>query len=40
MLESDIRVVFVQPQCSTKSASVVAGEVGGQVVFADPLAEE
>ncbi len=38
--ESDIRVVFVQPQFSTKSASVVAQEIGGQVVFADPLAED
>jgi zinc transport system substrate-binding protein len=30
----------VQPQFSTKSASVVAREIGGQVVFADPLAED
>ncbi len=34
-----IRVVFVQPQFSTKSADLVAGEIGGEVVFADPLAE-
>jgi zinc transport system substrate-binding protein len=38
--DRDIRVVFVQPQFSTKSASVVAREIGGQVVFADPLAED
>lgn len=34
-----IRVIFVQPQFSTKSAEVVAREIGGQVVHADPLAE-
>ena len=36
--KSDVRVVSVQPQSSTKSASVVAREMDGQVVFADPLA--
>jgi zinc transport system substrate-binding protein len=35
-----IKVVFVQPQFSTKSARLVAHEIGGQVVPADPLAEE
>lgn len=35
-----IRVVFVQPQFSTKSARLVAREIGGQVAFADPLAED
>jgi zinc transport system substrate-binding protein len=35
-----IRVIFVQPQFSTKSADLVAKEIGGQVVFADPLAED
>lgn len=35
-----IKVIFVQPQFSTKSARLVAGEIGGQVAFADPLAEE
>ncbi|RPJ74752.1 MAG: cation ABC transporter substrate-binding protein, partial [Desulfobacteraceae bacterium] len=34
-----IRVVFVQPQFSAKSAEMVAREIGGQVVAADPLAE-
>ena len=35
---SGIRVIFVQPQFSTKSAALVAKAIGGQVVFADPLA--
>jgi zinc transport system substrate-binding protein len=38
--ESGIRVVFVQPQFSTKSAALIAQEIGGQVAFADPLAED
>jgi len=38
--EKGIRVVFVQPQFSTKSAEVLAKEIGGQVVFANPLAED
>jgi zinc transport system substrate-binding protein len=33
-----IKVIFVQPQFSTKSAQIVAQEIGGQVVLADPLA--
>lgn len=36
----DIKMVFVQPQLSTKSADIIAREIGGQVVFADPLAED
>jgi zinc transport system substrate-binding protein len=35
-----VRVVFVQPQFSTKSAELVARAIGGQVAFADPLAED
>jgi zinc transport system substrate-binding protein len=35
-----IRVVFVQPQFATKSAALVAREIGGQVAIADPLAED
>ena len=35
-----IKVVFVQPQFSTKSAKLIAKEIGGVVAFADPLAEE
>jgi len=36
----DIKVIFVQPQFSTKSAELVAREIGGQVAFANPLAED
>ena len=36
--EHDIKVVFVQPQFSSKSAQQVAREIGGQVAFVDPLA--
>jgi zinc transport system substrate-binding protein len=31
--ENDIKVIFVQPQFSTKSAEVVAREIGGQVAL-------
>ena len=34
----DIRVIFVQPQFSTKSAETIAKAIGGTVVVADPLA--
>lgn len=35
-----IKVIFVQPQFSSKSAKLIAGEIGGQLVFADPLAAD
>lgn len=35
-----IKVVFVQPQFSTKSAEVIAKAIGGQITFADPLAPD
>ncbi len=38
--ESNIHVIFVQPQFSRKSAEVVAREIDGKVIFADPLAED
>jgi zinc transport system substrate-binding protein len=38
--EKGIKVVFVQPQFSTKSAELIAREIGGQVAFANPLAED
>jgi zinc transport system substrate-binding protein len=38
--ESGTTVVFVQPQVSAKSAELVAREIGGKVVSADPLAED
>ncbi|MFH1090072.1 MAG: zinc ABC transporter substrate-binding protein [Pseudomonadota bacterium] len=34
-----IKVIFVQPQFSAKAAEAIAGSIGGQVVMADPLAE-
>ncbi|CAB1061379.1 Zinc ABC transporter, substrate-binding protein ZnuA [Olavius sp. associated proteobacterium Delta 1] len=37
--EIDIKVIFVQPQYSVRNAELIAREIGGQVVFADPLAE-
>jgi zinc transport system substrate-binding protein len=36
--DSRIRVIFVQPQFSAKSAALVAREIKGQVMTADPLA--
>jgi zinc transport system substrate-binding protein len=38
--KNGIKVVFVQPQFSTKSAELIAREIGGQVAFANPLAED
>ena len=38
--ESKINVIFVQPQFSTKSANQIAKAIDGQVVPADPLAED
>ena len=38
--EKGIKVVFVQPQFSARSAALVAREIGGQVAFADPLAAD
>ena len=38
--KNDIKIIFVQPQFSAKSAEVIARGIGGQVVFADPLAED
>jgi zinc transport system substrate-binding protein len=35
-----IKVIFVQPQFSEKSAETIAKAIGGKVVFADPLAED
>lgn len=36
--EHHITVIFAQPQFSRRSAAIVAGEIGGRVVVADPLA--
>ncbi len=38
--EKGSKVIFVQPQFSTKSAKIVARSIGGQVAFANPLAED
>ncbi|MCB2173531.1 zinc ABC transporter substrate-binding protein, partial [archaeon] len=38
--KTGIRVIFAQPQFSAKSAEVIARGIGGQVVLADPLAED
>jgi len=35
-----IKFIFVQPQFSAKSATLIAREIDGQVVYADPLAED
>lgn len=35
-----IKVIFAQPQFSAKSARIVAEAIDGQVLFADPLAED
>jgi zinc transport system substrate-binding protein len=35
--KNKIKVIFAQPQFSAKSARVVADEIGGQVIFADPM---
>ena len=35
-----IKIIFVQPQFSTKSAETIAKAIDGQVIFADPLAED
>ena len=38
--EQGVRVVFVQPQLSRKSAETIADAIGGVVVAVDPLAED
>ena len=38
--QNDIKVIFAQPQLSARSAELIAREIGGHVVFADPLAED
>jgi zinc transport system substrate-binding protein len=39
-MANDIKIIFVQPQFSSKSAKLVAREIGGQVAVADPLAQD
>jgi zinc transport system substrate-binding protein len=37
--EDGIKVIFVQPQFSSKSAKLIAQEIGGEVAVVDPLAD-
>lgn len=39
-IANNVKVVFVQPQFSAKSAQTIAGQIGGKVVFVDPLARD
>lgn len=38
--EEGIRVIFAQPQFSVKSAKLISRSIQGEVIFADPLAED
>ena len=38
--EEGVKVIFVQPQFSTKRAEIIAKAIGGRIVSADPLAED
>jgi zinc transport system substrate-binding protein len=38
--QKQIKFIFVQPQFSARNAKLVAQEIGGQVVYADPLAAD
>jgi zinc transport system substrate-binding protein len=38
--EKEVKVIFVQSQFSTRSADVLAQEIGGEVVAVDPLAKD
>ncbi|MFC1944313.1 metal ABC transporter solute-binding protein, Zn/Mn family [Chloroflexota bacterium] len=38
--EFDIEVIFASPQFNPRNAEVIAGEIGGRVVFVDPLARD
>lgn len=40
MQAENIRVIFVQPQFSSRSAKLIAHAIKGRVVFVDPLAED
>jgi zinc transport system substrate-binding protein len=35
-----INIIFAQPQFSSRSAKLVAEEIGGQVILVDPLASD
>jgi zinc transport system substrate-binding protein len=38
--EKNVKVIFVQAQFNTRSANVLAQEIGGEVVAVDPLAKD
>ena len=38
--EEDIKVIFAQPEFSTKDAETIASEIGGEVLLIDPLDTE
>ena len=40
VISEDVRVIFVQPQFSTRSARAIAEEIGGVVVPIDPLSPD
>ena len=37
--QDNVKVIFVSPQFSNASASVIAGQIGGQVVSVDTIPE-
>jgi zinc transport system substrate-binding protein len=38
--EEGIKVIFAQPEFSTRSAEIIADEIGGEVLLVSPLAED
>lgn len=38
--EFDIKIIFAEPEFNPRSAEVIAQEIGGEVVFIDPLARD
>ena len=38
--EGNIRVIFAQPETSTRTAETIANEIGGEVLLIDPLAPD
>lgn len=38
--EKHVKIIFIQPQFSTRSAQAIAEEIGGEVVAIDPLAKD
>lgn len=38
--KDNIRIIFAQPEFSTKSANYIASEIGGRVILISPLAED